>query len=105
MSGNSAPDGTRYSGGEHRLTCPGTCCFVFWLIGCKPISSANWMRTLGVYLTGSGQGRRKGLTGLWLISTAPGPSFDPSVWLSAMARLTGAVDGGGNPLVFDIDAQ
>ena len=41
MSGNSAPDGTRYSGGEHRLTCPATCCSVFWLIGCKPIGSAN----------------------------------------------------------------
>lgn len=27
-------------------------------------------------------------------------SYDPSVWLSAMARLTGAKDAGGQPLVF-----
>ena len=32
----------------------------------------------------------------------PGPSWDPSVYLSALARLTGAVDGLGQPLVFDI---
>jgi hypothetical protein len=32
----------------------------------------------------------------------PGPSFDPSVFLSALARTTGAVDGVGDPLVFDI---
>ena len=33
-----------------------------------------------------------------------GPSDDPSVYLSALALLTGAVDDEGNPLVFDIDA-
>lgn len=31
-----------------------------------------------------------------------GPSFDESVFLSALARLTGAVDALGDPLVFDI---
>jgi ABC-type uncharacterized transport system substrate-binding protein len=36
MSGNCEPDGIRRSGGEHPLTCPVTCCFVSWLIGCKP---------------------------------------------------------------------
>jgi hypothetical protein len=30
MSGHCEPDGTPCSGGEHRLTCPATCCFVFW---------------------------------------------------------------------------
>jgi len=32
----------------------------------------------------------------------PGPSPDPSVFLSALARTTGAVDDVGDPLVFDI---
>ena len=74
MSGNSEPDGTRCSGGAHPLTCPATCCFGFWLIGCKPIGSANWMPTAGVCLTGSGRGLRTGLTGSWLTSTGPEPS-------------------------------
>ena len=74
MSGNSAPDGTRCSGGAHPLTCPATCCFGFWLIGYKPIGSANWMPTAGVCLTGSGRGLRTGLTGSWLTSTGPKPS-------------------------------
>src|SRR2546422_1158242 len=52
---------------------PGTCCSVFWLIGCKPINSANWMPTVGVCSNGLGQDR-KGLTGWWLTSTDPGPS-------------------------------
>ncbi len=34
--------------------------------------------------------------------TDTGPSTDPSVMLSALARLTGAVDDSGTPLVFDI---
>lgn len=34
----------------------------------------------------------------------PGPSLDASVMLSAMARLTGAVDAAGEPLVFDTTA-
>jgi hypothetical protein len=33
-------------------------------------------------------------------TTNPGPSSDPGVFLSALARLTGAVDAGGNALVF-----
>ena len=39
MSGNCERDGIRYSGGEYPLTCPVTCCFVSWLIGCK---STGW---------------------------------------------------------------
>jgi hypothetical protein len=35
-------------------------------------------------------------------TSSPGPSFGPSVFLSALARLTGAVDATGNPLVFNI---
>jgi hypothetical protein len=35
-------------------------------------------------------------------TTNTGPSPDPSVFLSALGRLTGAVDGTGTPLVFDI---
>src|SRR5205085_11789834 len=70
MSGNSAPDGTRCSGGEHLRTCPATCCSVFWLIGCKPTGSANWVPTAGVCLTGSGRGLRSGLTASWLTNLA-----------------------------------
>ncbi len=33
-------------------------------------------------------------------TATPGPSTAPSPWLSAIARLTGAVDASGNPLVF-----
>src|SRR5712692_3253691 len=71
---NHARDGTRYSGGEHRLTCPGTCCFVFWLIGCKPIGSANWITTVGVSSTESGRGLRNELSASWLTSSDPEPS-------------------------------
>lgn len=31
-----------------------------------------------------------------------GPSFEPAVFLSALARITGAVDRNGTPLVFDV---
>jgi len=72
--GTCEPAGTRYSGGERPLTCPATCCFVFWLIGCKLIGSANWRPTLGVCLTGSGRGLLTRPTGLWLTSTDPEPS-------------------------------
>ena len=58
MSENCEPDGTRSSGGEHPLTCPAICCFVFWPIGCKPIGSATSMPTAGVCWTGSGRGLR-----------------------------------------------
>ncbi len=53
MSGNSEPDGAPCSGGEYLLTCPATCCSVFWLIGCKPISLATSMGrlTLNVLLS------------------------------------------------------
>ena len=37
------------------LTCHAICCFVFWLIGSKPITSATWTRTLDVCLGGSGR--------------------------------------------------
>src|SRR5262245_7713078 len=73
-SRNCRPDGTRHSGGGHPLTCPATCCFVSWLIGCKPIGSANWMPTVDVCLTASGRGRPMRPTGLWLTSTDPEPS-------------------------------
>lgn len=33
----------------------------------------------------------------------PGPSTNPSVMLSALGRLTGAVDSNGDPLIFDIN--
>lgn len=36
------------------------------------------------------------------VPSGSGPSFDPSVFLSAVARLTGAVDAMSNPLVFSI---
>ena len=36
------------------------------------------------------------------VPAGSGPSTSPSVFLSALARLTGAVDDTGNPLVFDI---
>ncbi|MEL6905445.1 MAG: hypothetical protein AAFP22_08575, partial [Planctomycetota bacterium] len=36
-------------------------------------------------------------------TSAPGPSNDPSVMLSALARMTGGVDSSGQPLIFDID--
>ena len=42
MSGNCEPDGIRCSGGEHPLTCPVTCCFVSWLIGCKLVSAREF---------------------------------------------------------------
>ena len=51
--------------------------FRVWLIGCKPIGSANWMPTAGVCLIGLGQGHRIGLTGSWLTSTGPKPSCGP----------------------------
>ncbi len=35
-------------------------------------------------------------------TAATGPSFSEDVFLSALARMTGAVDSGGNPLVFSI---
>jgi hypothetical protein len=74
-SRNCRPDGTRRSGGERRpLTCPAICCFVFWLIGCKPIGSAISMPTVGVCLTGSGRGLRTRLPGSRLNSTDPEPS-------------------------------
>ena len=38
------------------------------------------------------------------VMAGTGPSGDPSVFLSALARTTGAVDDIGDPLVFDIDA-
>ncbi len=37
-------------------------------------------------------------------SSDPGPSNDESVFLSALARLTGALDADGEPLVFDLGA-
>ena len=40
------------------------------------------MPTAGVCLTGSGQGLRKGLTGLWLTSTGPEPSCGPGTLLT-----------------------
>ncbi|MEL6429755.1 MAG: hypothetical protein AAFZ87_03635 [Planctomycetota bacterium] len=43
-----------------------------------------------------------GLTPFGAPTDAPGPSSDPSVFLSALARLTGAVDDTGTPLVFNI---
>jgi hypothetical protein len=50
------------------------------------------LNALGIRVLGMGPGAAP--------TNAPGPSFDESVWLSAMARLTGAVDSGGNALVF-----
>ena len=61
MSGNCEPDGTRCSGGEHPLTCPATCCFVSWLIGCKPIGSVNWMPTARRLLDRIGSGPSDGI--------------------------------------------
>ena len=46
---------------QHPLTCPAICCFAFWLIGFKPISSATWMQTLGVCSTGSGSETADGI--------------------------------------------
>ena len=55
------------------------------------------LNALGIRVLGMGPGA----TGP---TASPGPSFSPSVLLSALARLTGAVDGGGTPLVFSIGA-
>lgn len=56
-------------------------------------ATVNALNALGIRVLGMGPDAAP--------STSAGPSADESVWLSAMARLTGAVDGGGNPLVFD----
>ena len=56
MSGTSEPDGILSLGGAHPLTCPATCCFGSWPIGCKPIGSVTCMPTAAVCWTGSGQG-------------------------------------------------
>ena len=61
MSGNCGPDGIRCLDAAHPLTCPATCCFGSWLIGCKPIGSATWMPTVGVCLTGSGRASSAGI--------------------------------------------
>ncbi len=37
-------------------------------------------------------------------TTSPGPAFDESVFLSALARLTGAIDTEGDPIVVDLNA-
>jgi len=50
------------------------------------------LNSLGIRVLGMGPGATP--------TAASGPSFDESVLLSALARLTGAVDGVGTPLVF-----
>jgi hypothetical protein len=54
--------------------------------------TVNALNGLGIRVLGMGPGAAP--------TTASGPSSDESVWLSALARLTGAVDGLGNALVF-----
>ncbi|MEW5979973.1 MAG: hypothetical protein AB1898_29605 [Acidobacteriota bacterium] len=55
--------------------------------------TVNALNALGIRVLGMGPSAAP--------TTSPGPSFGPSVWLSAIARLTGAVDGNGDALVFD----
>ena len=50
------------------------------------------LNDLGIRVLGMGPGSTP--------TVSPGPSFGPDVLLSALARLTGAVDGLGSPLVF-----
>jgi hypothetical protein len=59
--------------------------------------SAAGIRVLGLFSQSEG--------GISVFAEAAGPSDDPSVFLSALARLTGAVDTMGNPLVFDFDTS
>lgn len=53
------------------------------------------LNTSDIRVIGMGPGVRP-------ISQGSGPSFEPSHFLSALARITGAVDSLGTPLVFDI---
>lgn len=51
------------------------------------------LNALGIRVIGMGPGAGP--------TSDPGPSYEPSPWLSSMARLTGAVGSSGTPLVFD----
>ena len=77
-SGACAPDGTRCSGGGHRLIYPDTCCFVLWPTGCRPTGSVTSMPTVGVCSIGSGRSLRTGSTGSSLTSTDPGTNCGPA---------------------------
>lgn len=57
--------------------------------------TVNLLNSLGIRVLGMGP---------YVTPTAStSPGYYPDVWLSAMARLTGAVDSGGNALVFSTD--
>jgi hypothetical protein len=55
--------------------------------------NAGGIRVLGLFSQSEGA--------ISVLAEPAGPSDDPSVFLSALARLTGAVDAMGNPLVFN----
>ena len=54
--------------------------------------TVNALNALGIQVLGMGPGAAP--------TTSPGPSSNESVFLSAIARLTGALDADGDPLVF-----
>jgi hypothetical protein len=55
--------------------------------------TVNDLNGLGIRVLGMGPGAAP--------TASPGPAIAPSVWLSSIARLTGATDATDNPLVFD----
>ncbi len=92
-TGGSEPSSAFSCGGGSRFGLAG---------GVAPANAATVPATvqavndLGVRVIGLGPGAGP--------TSSAGPSSAPSVFLSALARLTGAVDSGGNPLVFDLGA-
>ena len=71
--------------------------FPYSLLGSATVqATVTALNGLGIRVLGMGPGAGP--------TAAPGPSFGEDVLLSALARLTGAVDGGGVPLVFDTSA-
>jgi hypothetical protein len=55
-------------------------------------ATVSALNALGIQVMGMGPGAAP--------TTSTAATFSPSTWLSAIARLTGAVDTGGSPLVF-----
>ena len=61
MLGTCEPDGIQCSGGAHPLTCPATCCFVFWpetlkALGANPVSM-NFDQALVAFQLGKVDGQ------------------------------------------------
>jgi hypothetical protein len=59
MSSHCEIAGRTRSGGKRPLTCLAIFCFVFWLIGFRPINWATWMVRVGVCSTLRGRPRKQ----------------------------------------------